>query len=97
MEERSGASAQRIDLGEVVDITTVKTLWQQFKAALESKQPLTLVGGAVTQMDTAGAQLISAFMQDAQAESLAVDWQDVSAAVRNTAQMLGLSERLALP
>lgn len=93
----SGGTPYVIDLGDAVDITTVKPLWQQFTGALAKKCDVALKGGAVVQVDTAGAQLISAFIQDAKAESVDVSWLDISESLQKAAHLLNLSGHMALP
>ncbi len=93
----SGADPHVVVLGEVVDITTVKPLWQQLSDVVQTQRSVVLQGGAVAQVDTAGVQLLSAFVQDANGKSIAVSWQDVSDTLRNVALLLDLSSHLRLP
>lgn len=93
----SGADPHVVVLGEVVDITTVRPLWQQLSDVVQTKRSVVLQGGAVAQVDTAGMQLLSAFVQEANGKSIAVSWQDVSDTLRNVARLLNLSGHLQLP
>jgi phospholipid transport system transporter-binding protein len=56
-----------------------------------------LNGSAVARIDTAGLQLLVAFIRERRAANQPVDWQSVSAAVRDTASLIGVSAALNLP
>jgi len=58
---------------------------------------LPLDGSAVRRIDTAGVQLLVAFMRERKAANRAVRWQAASSALSQTVLSLGLSAALNLP
>lgn len=85
-----------IDCGEVIDIATTAELRTQLLAALESKQPVVLDAAQVERADTAALQMLSAFIQDANAQQQTVQWKAPSEALSVSAELLGLLSLLKL-
>jgi ABC-type transporter Mla MlaB component len=54
-------------------------------------------GTAVDRVDTAGLQLLAAFVRDLRAEARPVEWVGYSDALNKAAQALGLHAALCLP
>jgi len=64
---------------------------------LTESQPVTLDATAVQRVDTAGLQLITAFVQERALRGLEVEWNGTAPALTNAAQLLGLTSLLKLP
>ena len=58
---------------------------------------VTLVGGAVTRIDTAGLQLLAAFALREQSAGRQLQWHSASAELRAASARIGLSALLQLP
>lgn len=85
-----------IQCGEVMDIASAAELKQSLVKALQSSQSIVLVAGQVERADTAALQLLSAFVHDATFRGVTVEWRDPSAALCQSAQLLGLLDELQL-
>lgn len=63
---------------------------------VEADVPLALDGAAVDRVSTAGIQLLVAFFRDRNSAQRTTSWMQVSDALRDAIQWLGLDEHLAL-
>jgi ABC-type transporter Mla MlaB component len=63
---------------------------------LDDSGTVQIDGAAVDRVDTAGLQLLAAFIRDLQAQLRAVEWIGCSAALRRAANSLGLAVALGL-
>ncbi|MBF0257064.1 MAG: STAS domain-containing protein [Gammaproteobacteria bacterium] len=88
-----------MDLGEVLSIREVGELHQQLLNSLIAQEgaEFSLDGGALQQIDGAGLQLLTAFVQELGRRGISCQWQRVSTALREGAETLGLVEALQLP
>ncbi len=77
-------------------VRDASTLKQSLTAELD-RQDITLDGTAVTRIDTAGLQLLLAFVIDRQRAGLATRWHSPTPALRDAAELAGLAEALGLP
>lgn len=66
-------------------------------AQLEQGMPVRLDAGQVERIDTAGLQLLVAFVRDRRKRARAVTWHRCSESLTRAASMLGLSADLELP
>lgn len=66
-------------------------------AALGGGTPVELDGTTVSQVDTAGLQVLAAFSRDARAAGLALSWTGASDSLRRGVAVLGLHELIELP
>ena len=80
-----------------LDISGVRELYGTLRNALAARQPVVIEAAEVERIDTAVLQTLCAFVQDAQASGLVVQWQQPSLAVQNAARLLNVSACLALP
>lgn len=92
----SQGARQRIDLGAELDITVARDLHARLCKLLDAGQPADIDAASVEQADSAGLQLLSAFVRDAGARPGGVQWSRPSEALRKAAQRLGLSQMLGL-
>jgi phospholipid transport system transporter-binding protein len=77
-------------------IRTINTLQAELAERLDESSPVQIDGTAVDRVDTAGLQLLTAFVRELQAESRTVEWIGCSVALRRAANALGLGTALGL-
>ncbi len=77
-------------------VRDASALKQSLTAEL-ARQDITLDGTAVTRIDTAGLQLLLAFVIDRRRAGLATRWHSPTSALRDAAELAGLAEALGLP
>lgn len=65
-------------------------------ALLGGRGPVTLDGGAIERIDTAGLQLLGAFIQALGASGRTIAWHAASPTLKGAAQALGLGGTLRL-
>jgi phospholipid transport system transporter-binding protein len=78
-------------------IRTINSLQTELAERLDESGPLQIDATAVDRVDTAGLQLLAAFVRDVRAEGRTVDWVGCSDALHKSAQALGLHSALCLP
>jgi ABC-type transporter Mla MlaB component len=81
---------------ESLDIRIVAQLHQKLMNVLAENRDVRMDGAAVEKADTAALQVLAAFFKDAAARGLIVKWENPSEPLRNAADLLGLSDVLAL-
>jgi anti-anti-sigma regulatory factor len=64
---------------------------------LEQSTPVTLDIAAVQRIDTAGMQLIAAFVRERESHGLKVEWRGAAPAFTSAARLLGVAPVLSLP
>jgi ABC-type transporter Mla MlaB component len=72
-------------------------LKESLAALLDEPLPVTLDITAVQRIDTAGLQVITAFVRDRAGHGRKVEWQGTAPALTAAAQLLGLTSLLGLP
>jgi anti-anti-sigma regulatory factor len=77
-------------------IRTINSLQAQLAERLDESGNVQIDGSAVDRIDTAGLQLLAAFVRDLQAEARSVEWLGCSTALRRSANALGLGAALGL-
>jgi len=77
-------------------IRTINSLQAQLAERLDESGTVQIDGSAVDRVDTAGLQLLAAFVRDLQAEARSVEWIGCSTALRRSANALGLGAALGL-
>ena len=77
-------------------IRTIQSLQAELAEHLDNSGTVQIDGTSVDRVDTAGLQLLAAFVRDLQAEMRAVEWIGCSDALRKAAQSLGLGEALGV-
>ena len=79
---------QRLTIAQSIDLRRTLT------TALAGGEPLCLDGSRVEEIDTAILQLLVSAWTDAAQRGVACKWQGTSAALRNSATLIGVSEIL---
>ncbi|WP_051277917.1 STAS domain-containing protein [Solimonas flava] len=92
----SDATAATLELPADLGIEQLAALHAQLAPRVADAAPLTLDGGAVTRVHTAGLQLCAAFCRDRARAGLATVWREPSATLRDAARLLGLDAGLCL-
>lgn len=87
---------QTIVCEEALDIAIAAGLRDSLLQALQAQLPVVLQADAVSRADTAALQVLTAFLQDARSQGLAVRWETPSEPLRRAARLLGLSDALEL-
>jgi len=80
-----------------IDISGSKDLYNTLQDALRARCPVTLDATRVERIDTAVLQLLCAFVRDAQASGVVVQWRQPSPALQSAARLLNVRSCLALP
>ena len=80
-----------------LDISGAQDLYHTLQDALRARCPVTLDATRVERIDTAVLQLLCAFVRDAQASGIVVQWRQSSPALENAARLLNVRACLALP
>ena len=80
-----------------LDISGARDFYDTLLAALGAQSPVVFDAAQVERVDTAVLQMLCAFVRDAQAQGIAVQWRQPSPAVENAARLLNIRECLALP
>lgn len=98
--KRTGASKKGVKVALAAELTIRNAVAQ--KAALaealgQQGDAIVLDASAVTDVDTAGVQLVAAFVGAAHAAGRKVDWTQPPSALRDAAAALGIEPALALP
>jgi ABC-type transporter Mla MlaB component len=73
------------------------SLKDRLAALLEEPQPVTLDVAALQRIDTAGLQVLAAFVRERADNGRAVEWQGTVPVLTTAAQLLGLTSVLKLP
>jgi phospholipid transport system transporter-binding protein len=89
--KQAGSLALPQDCG----LPQVEALKAKLKVALSRAAPVTLDATRVTGIDTAGLQLLAAFVREREAGGRKVAWQGVTESFAEAAQRLGLAAMLA--
>ena len=78
-------------------VAQADTLKSELERRLQEPAPVTLDVGALQRIDTAGLQLLAAFVRDRRTAGRAVTWRGEAASLTTAASLLGLSDMLELP
>ncbi|PCI43576.1 MAG: hypothetical protein COB41_06765, partial [Proteobacteria bacterium] len=76
-------------------IAEAEAMHQKLSAILDAGVDISITSENLSRVDAAGAQLLYAFVKEANIRSLALTWQSVSDALMETVAVLGLSEGMA--
>lgn len=90
------SSRVEIDLGDALDISHVRSLWEKLSKSLESTSSITLKADQVNVADTAALQMLSVLFFDIKGQGVAVRWDGVTDCIRKSAALLGLTKQLEL-
>ena len=78
-------------------ISEAGSLKQRLAALLDEPLPVTLDITALQRIDTAGLQVITAFVRERAGHGRTVEWQGTAPVMTTAAQLLGLTTLLRLP
>lgn len=78
-------------------VAEAEALKSELGRRLQAAQPVTLDVSALQRIDTAGLQLLAAFIRDRRTAGRAVVWRGRAAALEAAAGLLGLHDMLELP
>jgi ABC-type transporter Mla MlaB component len=78
-------------------ISDASSLKHRLAALLDEPLPVTLDITALQRIDTAGLQVITAFIRERAGHGRLVEWQGVAPVLTSAAQLLGLTSLLRLP
>jgi ABC-type transporter Mla MlaB component len=87
----------RLTLAAECMVSEATSLKERLAALLDEPQPVTLDVAALQRIDTAGLQVITAFVRERGASGRAVEWQGTAPVLTTAAQLLGLTSLLNLP
>jgi ABC-type transporter Mla MlaB component len=78
-------------------VSEATSLKERLTALLDEPQPVTLDVAALQRIDTAGLQVITAFVRERAESGRTVEWQGTAPVLATAAQLLGLTSLLKLP
>lgn len=85
----------KIDCADVMDISGVAELSSMLQE-IGNGFTVTFKAEGVERIDTSTLQLLTSFIRDASTRDISVEWKNPSAALINSARLLGLVEHLHL-
>jgi len=88
--------SSRIDCGTQLTISSIAPLAVQLNQALTDGRATVLVCANVSQVDTAGLQMLLAFMQDAAGKKMVVECEAPSEILQHSAALLGMNAQLGV-
>lgn len=89
-------SSLSIALESVVTISEAESLHKKLQGYLDLGGDLSIDAGQVHMIDTAGLQLLLAFVVELKNQNRSVKWLNVSPAFKETAELLGLTAPLGM-
>jgi ABC-type transporter Mla MlaB component len=78
-------------------VAQADSLKSELERRLQEAEPVTLDVSALQRIDTAGLQLLAAFVRDRRTAGRAVTWRGQACALTTAAGLLGLRDMLELP
>ena len=78
-------------------VSGASTLKESLAGLLDEPQPVTLDITALQRIDTAGLQVLTAFIRERAGHGRTVEWRGTAPALTSAAQLLGLTALLRLP
>jgi anti-anti-sigma regulatory factor len=83
--------------GPELDISEAQDFYDILQAALRARCPVVLDATHIERVDTAILQMLCAFVRDAQASNMVVQWRQPSPVLESAARLLNMRACLALP
>ena len=93
---KSDTSSINIELDPVITIAEAQSLHEQLQGYLDRGGDLSVDASGVHMVDTAGLQLLLAFVLELKNQNRAIIWRSYSPAFKETVELLGLAELLGL-
>jgi ABC-type transporter Mla MlaB component len=78
-------------------VAGASALKESLAKLLDEPQPVTLDITSLQRIDTAGLQVLTAFVRERASHGRAVEWHGAAPALTGAAQLLGLTSLLGLP
>ena len=78
-------------------VSSASTLKESLAGLLDEPQAITLDITALQRIDTAGLQVLTAFIRERAGHGRTVEWRGTAPALTSAAQLLGLTALLRLP
>ncbi|HEX4268280.1 MAG TPA: STAS domain-containing protein [Steroidobacteraceae bacterium] len=99
---RAAAGRRRRNDGSLIlaatcTVAEADTLKAELAGRLQESEPVTVDVSAVQRIDTAGLQLLAAFVRDRRTAGHVVTWRGRASALETAAALLGLRDMLELP
>ena len=94
MTQQQGANCVVLD--EVMDISVAAQWRENLLKALNDEGPVLLDASRVERIDTAGLQVLTAFVKDLRAANKSMQWQEPAESLCRAVQLLGLNDALQL-
>ena len=101
---RASAPAQTVEkpatvlaLAAECVVAGASALKESLAGLLDEPQPITLDITSLQRIDTAGLQVLTAFVRERASHGRAVEWHGAAPALTGAAQLLGLTSLLGLP
>ncbi|MET1255047.1 STAS domain-containing protein [Aliikangiella maris] len=85
-----------VSLGNALDIAHAANLKGRLETALHKQLPVVLVASNIERADTAGLQLVYAFIEAVQHQGGSVTWQKPTDVLIQASEILGMSKALNL-
>lgn len=85
-----------VSLGSALDIMHASGLKERLQAALGKKDNIVLIADKVERADTAGLQLIYAFIQEVDNQGKNISWQKPTNELMQACEVLGLCDALQI-
>ena len=87
-------SSFTLELEAVITISEAQRLYEELQGHLDRGGDICINAGEVHMIDTAGLQLLLAFVLEVKNQNRSISWQAVSPAFKETAELLGMMELL---
>jgi ABC-type transporter Mla MlaB component len=94
---RRGRNERSLLLAAACTVAEADALKAQLAARLQESEPVTIEVSALQRIDTAGLQLLAAFVRDRRTAGRVVAWRGQASALEAAAGLLGLRDMLELP
>jgi anti-anti-sigma regulatory factor len=85
-----------IELEEILDISHAANIYEQLKGIGVAADSYRLNGDKVEHVDTAGVQLLLAFIKSVQGNGGQIQWQGLSDKLRASIEHLGLAREIGV-
>ena len=92
-----GRSESSLLLAAECTVAEADALKSELTQRLQRSEPVTLDVSALQRIDTAGLQLLAAFVRDRRTAGRAIAWRGRASALETAAGLLGLRDMLELP
>jgi ABC-type transporter Mla MlaB component len=85
-----------ITLGSTLDVRYAADLKKKMSTLLRRKPPFELDGAQVDRVDTAGLQVLFAFILEARSRGIDITWRMASDSLKTAARLIDLQDQLGI-